>query len=141
MDIIRDPAPRKRKRVVLAVGGGVLLLAATFGLRSLQPAAPSVDQNTVWTDTVRHGTMVRAVRGPGTLVPEQRRWITAVTSGRVEEILSLPGTEVDSASVFLRLSNPDVEVQLLTARQQLSDAEARLVSLRSDLESRVLQQE
>jgi multidrug resistance efflux pump len=141
MDIIRDPAPRKRKRVVVAAGAVVLLLAVTFGLRSLQPAAPSVDGSTVWTDTVRHGTMVRAVRGPGTLVPEQRRWITAVTSGRVEEILSLPGTEVDSATVFVRMSNPDVEVQLLQARQQLSDAEARLVSLRSDLESRVLGQE
>jgi HlyD family secretion protein len=141
MDIIRDPAPRKRKRVFLAAGAGLLLLAVTFGLRSLQPAAPSVDGSTVWTDTVRHGTMVRAVRGPGTLVPEQRRWITAVTSGRVEEILSLPGTEVDSATVFVRMSNPDVEVQLLQARQQLSDAEARLVSLRSDLESRVLGQE
>jgi HlyD family secretion protein len=141
MDIIRDPAPRKRKRVVLAAGAGAVLLALTIGLRSLQPAAPSVDGSTVWTDTVRHGTMVRAVRGPGTLVPEQRRWITAVTAGRVEEILSLPGTEVDGATVFLRLSNPDVEVQLLQARQQLSDAEARLVSLRSDLETRLLQQE
>ena len=141
LDIIRDPAPRKRKRVVLAAGAGAVLLALTIGLRSLQPAAPSVDGSTVWTDTVRHGTMVRAVRGPGTLVPEQRRWITAVTAGRVEEILSLPGTEIDGTTVFLRLSNPDVEVQLLQARQQLSDAEARLVSLRSDLETRLLSQE
>jgi multidrug resistance efflux pump len=123
------------------VGAGALLVALTLGLRSLQPAAPSVDGSTVWTDTVRHGTMVRAVRGPGTLVPEQRRFITAVTPGRVEEILSLPGTQVESGTVFVRLSNPDVEVQLLQARQALSDAQARLVSLRSDLEGRILSQE
>lgn len=141
MDIARDPAPKTKKRILQAAGGLTLLVLITVGLRSLQPAAPSVDQSTVWMDTVAYGSMTRAVRGPGTLVPEQRRWITAVTAGRVEEILILPGTEVDSNTVFLRLSNPDVEVQLLDARQQLSDAEARLVSLRSDLETRELGQE
>lgn len=141
MDIVRDPAPKKRKRILQAAGGVTLLVLVTIGLRSLQPAAPSVDQSTVWADTVVRGTMTRAVRGPGTLVPEQRRWITAVTAGRVEEILILPGTEVDSNTVFLRMSNPDVEVQLLDANQQLSDAEARLVSLRSDLETRDLSQQ
>ncbi len=122
-------------------GLGLLSLAAiALWLSRLEPAAPSVDRSAVWTDTVQFGTMVRTVRGPGTLVPEQRRWITAVTSGRVEEIRILPGTEVDSGTVFLRLSNPDVEVQLLEARQQLSDAEARLVSLRLDLENGRLRQ-
>jgi HlyD family secretion protein len=141
VDIARDPAPKRKKRILQAAGGLTLLVLVTVGLRTLQPAAPSVDQSTVWMDTVIHGSMTRAVRGPGTLVPEQRRWITAVTAGRVEEIIILPGTEVDSSTVFLRLSNPDVEVQLLQARQQLSDAEARLVSLRSDLETRELAQE
>jgi multidrug resistance efflux pump len=135
MDIVRDPAPKKRKRIIQAVAVVVVLIAATIGVQSLQPAAPSVDGATVWTDTVQHGTMIRMIRGPGTLVPEQRRWITAVTSGRVEEVLVLPGTELDANTVFLRLSNPDVEVQLLQARQQLSDAETRLVTLRSSLET------
>ena len=135
MDIVRDPAPRKRKRIIYAGVGVVLLVLATVGLRQLQPAAPSVDQNTVWTDTVQHGTMTRAVRGPGTLVPEQRRWITAVTAGRVEQIIILPGSEVDSTTVFLRMSNPDIEVELLRARQALTDAETNLVSMRSNLET------
>lgn len=140
MDIARDPRPRKRRRLLQ---GGLALLALALialWLSGLEPAIPSVDRSAVWTDTVQFGTMVRTVRGPGTLVPEQRRWITAVTAGRVEEIRILPGTEVDSGTVFLRLSNPDVEVQLLEARQQLSDAEARLVSLRLELENGRLRQ-
>lgn len=137
MDIARDPRPKKRRRLLQAAGAVTVLILITLGLRNLQPAAPSVDQSTIWTDTVQHGTMVR---GPGTLVPVQRRWITAVTAGRVEEILILPGTQMESNTVFLRLTNPDVEIQLLEARQQLSDTEARLVSLRSELEnSRVTQ--
>ena len=140
MDIARDPGPRRRRRFVLGGLGALALALAVLGLSRLDPAVPSVERNTVWTDTVRYGTMVRTVRGPGTLVPEQRRWVTAVTAGRVEEIRILPGTEVEPETVFLRLSNPDVEVQLLEARQQLSDAQARLVSLRLDLENGRLRQ-
>jgi multidrug resistance efflux pump len=135
MDIIRDPAPKKRKRIIQAAAGLVVLVLVTIGVRQLQPAAPSVDRTTVYSDTVQRGTMIRMIRGPGTLVPEQRRWITAVTSGRVEEVLVLPGTELEVNTVFLRLSNPDVEVELLRARQAFSDAETRLVTLRSSLET------
>ncbi len=141
MDIKRDPRPKKRRRtiqVLVAVGG---LLALTVGLNQLKPAAPSVDRAQIWYDTVQRGTMVKQVRGPGTLVPEQMRWITAVTAGRVEEILVLPGTEVDADTRIIRLTNPDVEVESLRAQQQLSDAEANLISLRTQLETGRLTQE
>lgn len=141
MDIPRDPKPKKKKRIIQgAVVIGVLILGFG-GLRSLKPAAPSVDRATVWMDTVQRGTMVRQVRGPGTLVPEQMRWITAVTAGRVEERIVLPGTEVTAETIIMRLSNPDVEVQMLQAQQQHSQAEANLISLRSNLETQRLTQE
>ncbi|MDX1566539.1 MAG: HlyD family efflux transporter periplasmic adaptor subunit [Longimicrobiales bacterium] len=140
MDIIRDPAPKKRKRWIQGIAVVVVVVAITLGIRSLEPASPSVERSTIWMDTVEHGTLTRMVRGPGTLVPEQRRWITAVTAGRVEEILSLPGTQVEAGTVFLRLTNPDVQVELLRARQQLSDAEAQLITLRSNLETQRLAQ-
>jgi len=140
VDIIRDTKPQKRKRTLRYVVAAIVLTAITFGLRSLKPAAPSVERATIWTDTVEFGTMVRQVRGPGTLVPEQRRWITAVTAGRVEQIMILPGTEVDENTVIVKMSNPDVEVQLLQSQQQLSSAEAALISLRSNLETQRLTQ-
>ena len=37
--------------------------------------------------------MVRQVRGPGTLVPEQIRWVSAVTAGRVLVDEGRPGHE------------------------------------------------
>jgi multidrug resistance efflux pump len=141
LDIIREQKPKKNKRIIQGAVAVVALVLVTVGLRSLQPAAPSVDRAIVWMDTVQQGTMVRQVRGPGTLVPENMRYITAVTAGRVEQRYLLPGATIDSATVILRLSNPDVEVQLLESQQQLSQAQTGLITLRSNLATQRLTQE
>ncbi len=140
MDIPREP--KRNTRRWLYVGAGIAtVVTITVALGRLGPAAPSVDRSTVWTDTVKRGEMVRRVRGPGTLVSEQVRYIAALTAGRVERRLVEPGTEVDSATVILVLSNPDVEIQALEAQRQLTAEEARLVDLRTRLESERLSQE
>ncbi len=141
MDIIRDTKPQKKKKKILWTGLALgALTIITVGIKSLPSAAPSVDAATVWMDTVQRGTMVRQVRGPGTLIPEQTRWITAVTPGRIEQIMSLPGTPVAQGDMIMRMSNPDVDMQLLTARQQLSAAQAQLAQLRTSLRTQELTQ-
>lgn len=141
MDIIRDTKPQKKKKRIVWTAvtlGGLAII--TIGIQQLPSAAPSVDGAVVWRDTVEQGTMVRQVRGPGTLVPEQMRWITAVTAGRIEQILSLPGTPVKAGDVIMRMSNPDVDMQLLQAQQQLSQAQAALAQLRTSLQTQELTQ-
>jgi len=140
VDIARDPKPRTRKRIIQWSLGLVALIGVTVALGNLEPAAPSVDVATVWMDTVQHGTMIRQVRGPGTLVPEQMRWITALTAGRVEQILVLPGTTIAENTVIIRMSNPDVDISLLQAQQALNTAEANLIQTRSSLETQRLGQ-
>ena len=140
MDIIRDTQPKKRKRSIWIVAGITGLVALTLFFRSLDPAAPTVDSAVVWRDTVKRGTLVRQIRGPGTLVPEDARFITAVTNGRVERIHLLPGTDVKAGDVILEMSNPDVNMQLLQAQTQLSQAQAALLQLRSNLRTQELQQ-
>ena len=140
MDIARDPKPRTRKILIQWASGVVALVGATVALRNLEPAAPAVDVATVWVDTVQHGTMIRQVRGPGTLVPEQMRWVTALTAGRVEQIVVLPGTTIEENTVIVRMSNPDVDISLLQAQQSLNTAEANLIQTRSSLETQRLTQ-
>ena len=140
MDIARDPKPKTRKRIIQWSVAAVALILVTVGLRNLDPAAPSVDAATVWMDTVMYGTMVRQVRGPGTLVPEQMRWVTALTAGRVEQILVLPGTVIEENTVIIRMSNPDVDIALLQAQQALNTAEATLIQTRSTLQTQRLTQ-
>ncbi len=141
MDIKRDPKPQKRKRIIIASSVVVGLILVTGALRSLPTAVPTVDYATIWPDTVVRGPLVRQVRGPGTLVPEQARLLTAVTNGRIEEIRLLPGVEVKAGDLILRMSNPDVDMQLLQAQTSLSDARSQLTQLSANLQtSRLAQQ-
>ena len=140
MDIIRDTKPQKKKKRAVIAGIGVIVVALIFfGVRSLPSAAPTVDRATTWMDTVQRGTLVRMVRGAGNLVPEQSRWITAVTNGRIEQIHLLPGEELEPGDIIMELSNPDVQMQLLDAQTQLSAAQATLAQLRANLETQRLQ--
>ena len=139
MDIPREP-PKKRKKYIYGGIAVVAIVVVTVALGRLEPAAPSVDRGLVFTDTVRRGTLLREVRAPGTLEPEQIRWVPAVTAGRVERRLVQPGTRVEATTVLLELSNPEVQLELLEAERQLSAAQAQLVSLRTTLETQRLNQ-
>lgn len=140
MDIKREPKKNYKKYAFIGVGVAGLV-GITIALMSLKPAAPTVDGGTIYTDTVERGEMVLEVRGPGTLMPEDTRFITAVTAGRVEKIHLLPSaTPVDPQTIILELSNPDVEIQTLNADRQLTDAQSQLVQLRTNLNSNRLVQ-
>jgi HlyD family secretion protein len=142
VDIIRDTRPQKRKKTSIWAAAAVVgLVAATLFFRSLDPAAPTVEAATIWRDTVRAGTLIRQIRGPGTLVPEQARFITAVTNGRVERIQLLPGARVEAGDVILEMSNPDVNMELLQAQTQLSQAQASLLEMGTNIRTQELQQE
>src|SRR5437762_931311 len=143
MDVPRPGiAAQKRKRriiIIAAVAVGVVL--ATFALSRLKPAVPSVDRSTVWIDTVKRGPMVRQVRGLGTLVPEDIRWISVNAEGRVEKIIIWPGTHVEPDSVILELSSPELEQAAHDAELQATAAEAELTTLRATLQRELLDQE
>jgi HlyD family secretion protein len=143
MDIARPHiAKKKRRRRILFASGGVLaLVAITFALSQLKPAVPSVDRSTVWIDTVKRGPMVREVRGLGTLVPEEIRWVPANTEGRVEKILVRPGTPVKAETVILELSSPELEQAAHDAESKLKAAEAELTTVRATLQRELLAQE
>lgn len=141
MDIPRAPSRKSRKRILLGGGGLAALLLTTIALSRLEPAAPTVERAGIWMDTVSRGDMVRQVRGPGTLIPEQIRYISAVTAGRVERVLAEPGMEVTPDMELLVMSNPDVQLQAMEAQRQVAGAEASLANLRATLENQRLNQE
>ncbi len=143
MDIPReDQRPKRRRRMLLlTLLGVVAVVLISLGLSRLQPAAPAVDKSTVWIDSVKRGEMLRQVRGPGTLVPIEIRWIAAATSGRVERIPLLPGVEVHPDTVLVELSSPEVRQAFLEAQSELRGGEAETRELVARLDNEILQQQ
>lgn len=143
MDIQRVGAARKRRiRLAIMAGGGVLLIAlATLGLSKLKPAPPSVDASTLYPETVKRGDMDVQVRGLGTLVPVQIQWIPAVTEGRVERRFLLPGVKVTPDTALLQLSNPQLQQEAQNAEWTVKADQANLDSLKATLNNQVLNEQ
>jgi HlyD family secretion protein len=143
MDIPRSGQAQKRRmrRTILIVAAIAVISLVTFGLARLEPAAPTVSKETVWVDQVKRGPMLRQVRGPGTLVPEDIRLISAPVEARVERIPALPGVEVTADTVLLEMSDPEIEQAAVEAESQLKAAQADYDDLKAQLESQVLNQQ
>ena len=129
MDIARpDIARKKRLRQSLyAVFATVVVALVTVGIARLQPAAPRIDRDIIYLDTVQRGPLIRQVRGIGTLVPEQIRWIPATTDGNVERIVIRPGANINPDTVVVELSNPELEQRALETKLNL-DAGQRVTA-------------
>jgi multidrug resistance efflux pump len=140
MDIAREPKKKTGRNVAIGVGAAAVIIL-TVALSRLDPAAPTVQRVAILIDSVVQGDVVREVRGPGTLVPEQIRWITAQASARVERKGVESGAKVGAGQVLLEMSNPDLQIQTMQAEQQVRQAQIELLNLKTNLRSAILTQE
>jgi HlyD family secretion protein len=143
MDIKRPPKSKIKKKIrnaVMIVVGLAAIGGITYGLTKLKPAAPTLDPSTAVIETVKRGEMVRDVRGNGTLVPDVTRWVPAPADGRVEKILLKAGVEVDSSTVIVELSNPQMEQQAADTDFQVKAAEADQENLKVRMETEAMTQ-
>lgn len=106
--------------LLLLIGGGVV--ATTHGLSSIEPALPEFDRATSILAEVQKGTMIREVRGPGTLVPQDVTYVTTEVGGTIAEVLIEPGAAVAPDTVLLRLNDPQMERALRAAQRSLDSA-------------------
>lgn len=131
---------RKRRRWFIAGAALAAVMAAGIALATFEPMAPRVDAKTLYIDVVIRGDLLRRVRGTGTLVPRDQRWIAAAAEGRVERVLVRPGAEVAADTVLVELSNPELQQLAEEASLACDAARAEAASLHVQLESQVLDQ-
>src|ERR1700727_643773 len=144
MDIARPEFKLQKRKRQIAVSAVVIMVVAalTVAVYRLRPAAPTVERGTVWPDIVKRGSMLRQVRGVGSLVPSQEAvlQIPAETEATGVRIRMLPGSLVKTDSVLMEMSNPQVEQASVDADLQLKAAEAEYQSQRMTLESSLMNQ-
>lgn len=143
MDIARPElkTQRQRRRIIIGAIAALATAAAAYGVSRLEPAAPQVERQSIWIDTVKRGELLREVRGPGQLVPKETRWIAADAAASVERIVVRPGARVQPDTLIIELGNPEIDDQMLSARAALEAAKADLDARRVQLESQMLDQQ
>jgi len=107
----------------------------------LNPAAPAVEMATIWPDTVKRGPLIRDVRGPGALVPENILWIQAAFESQVSKIHTQSGDEVGPETVLLVLTNPQMEADEIDYEWQTQQAVVNLTDLKVRLQSQKFDQQ
>lgn len=145
MDIARPEFKERKRRRQIIIGSviAVVVVVLTVIVYRLRPAAPTVDRGTVWTDSVKRGSMLRQVRGIGSLVPSQESvlQIPAETEATVVRIRVLPGgLPIKPDTVLVEMSNPQVEQAAVDAQLQWKAAQAEYQSQKMKLESDLMNQ-
>ena len=141
MDVVKSPEQRSKQknRKVFIAGSTVILLSLFYFMAmAIKPALPGIPKDAIWDGTVKRGVMLRQVRGTGTLVAEENRWLTAATAGLVASLHLEPGATVVPGTPILTLANPDLEFEAREAESQVQGARAELEELRFQLEQRIL---
>lgn len=143
MDIARpDIKQKKKRRLAVVIGIGIVALSVlAFAVSRLKPAAPTVDRSTIWTDTVKHGPLIRQVRSStGSLVPREDsiELIPTETDATVVRIRVLPGAQVTPNTIILDMADPQLQQELLNAQLAVKAAEADYKSLQATLQSTLM---
>jgi HlyD family secretion protein len=143
MDIPRHGIARNKKirRVTFLVAFILAASAAAYGLSRLKPASPTLERATLWSDKVKRGLMLRDIRGTGTLVPEDIRWIPTVRDGLVEKINVRIGDNVNPSTIVAELSNADLLQALMDSGLQIKAAEADLINMNTSHENEAISQQ
>lgn len=140
VDIQRDP-PKKTKKIIFSALGVIALVAVTVWVSTLEAAPPTVEDATVWDGVVERGELLRQVRGPGTLIPEDVSFVSARTAGRIERVLIEPGAQVTPETIIMVLENPDLTLRVQNAEWEWLRAETTYTQTRVQLDQGRLAQE
>lgn len=138
---IKRPPQSKIKKYVLYGLGVIALVALTVWVSTLEAAPPSVEAAVIWHGEVEKGELLRQVRGPGTLVPEDILYVTARTAGRIDRVFLEPGAQVTPDTVIMELTNPDLQYSVQNAEWEWRRAKAAHTQLSVQLLQAQLQQE
>lgn len=139
MDIELRPDKQKRLLRSATVAALVVAIAGLFALAWFMASRPpAVDEDRIWTTTVKRAELVREISAAGTLVAPELRAVTNRSEGVVERVLRLPGDRVTADDVLLEMSGPQIEQELVSARWELTAAEAEEALQRVEADNRKL---
>ncbi len=143
MDVARPKARKLSRGAAIALTVVLLVIAAAAALFSLTRTGGGivVERASVVIDTVRRGDLDRSISASGALAPQEVHVVAAVQPGIVESVFVKPGANVTIGTPIARLSNPDLDADVISARSAVDVARADLASAQQQAQASALAQQ
>lgn len=138
MDIVIKQDSRKRKYTNLGIGLLSIALVVFVLYKWFNPSIPTVARDRVYIESVKRGELVRLVRGSGTIVAQEIRFLATQTQGIVKAIHVRPGMSVSPDTVILELDNPELVKTAFDAELEYNSAQDSLEGAKLELEQELM---
>lgn len=139
MDRVLEKKKGLKKKHIPYVAGGVALLAILgwliFGDHS---SSMKVDSRTVTIETAHKGQFNDYVRVNGNVLPITTVQVSPLESGNVDVKVVEEGAMVHKGDVIVKLTNPQLNMQILTSEADLAEKENLLRNTRVSMEQEKL---
>jgi len=121
------PIPKKKglqkKHIGYIAFGIVILVLFYMAFFADRTSTYKVEKDKLIIESVIEDQFNDYITVPGTVEPISTIFLDAQEGGRVEEILIEEGTMVNKGDIILRLSNPDLYLNILDSEAQLAEKE------------------
>ncbi len=127
IDSMDKPIPKKKgiqKKHIGYIGIGIAIIVLFYmAFFTDRTSTYRVDKEKLIIETITEGQFNDYITVPGTVEPISIIFLDAQEGGRVEEILIEEGSMVKKGDIILRLSNPDLYLNILDSEAQLAEKE------------------
>ncbi len=113
----------QKKHIGYIVFGIIILVLFYMAFFADRTSTYKVEKDKLIIETVTEGQFNDYITVPGTVEPISTIFLDAQEGGRVEEKLIEEGTMVKKGDVILKLSNPDLYLNILNSEGQLAEKE------------------
>ncbi len=135
MDVQLEKKTWTTRRILMLVGGIAFIALVVWGLSTMTGGRRlNVDRERVTISEVKFAPFQEMISVTGNVLPRTTVYLDAVEGGRIEEIFVLEGEMVEKDQPILRLSNPQLQLSLLTAETNHIEQINRLESTRFQVE-------
>jgi len=121
------PIPKKKglqkKHLVYIIAGAAFIVLVYLAFFAKKTSTYRVEKDKLIIETVIEDQFNDYITVPGTVEPISTVFLDAQEGGRVEEILIEEGSMVKKGDIILKLSNPDLYLNILDSEAQLAEKE------------------
>ena len=126
------------RRIALGVLAVAVVAFGAYALLSVNPSSLNVDAGKLTVAPVTYGPFLEYIVEQGAVMPLTTIYLDAVEGGRVEEVYVEEGTHVEQGTPILRLSNANLQLNVMQREAELFRGVNSLRQTRVTMEQRRL---